>query len=70
MAKNPGSRAGSGDPQIKALKALLSTLEKDTSDYAEVEFALNERIAHVAKPKTPMIDFAALPAELRTKFQK
>ena len=69
-AKNPGSRQGSGDAQVKALKALLSTLEPGTSDYNEVKTALDERVAHIAKPKTPTIDFSALPADLAAKFKK
>lgn len=69
VAKNPGSRQGAGDAQIKAMKALLATLT-DASDKAEVEAAIAARHAEIeaSKPKAT-IDFSKLPAAL-TKFVK
>lgn len=72
VAKNPGSRAGSGDSQLKNMKLLLATLTPNTPDYTEVETAIAERTAEVAKAKakTITVDFSALPAHLAAKFSK
>ena len=69
VAKNPGSRAGSTDPQIKAMRALLSTLT-DESERAEVQRFIDARIAELKPKQEASIDFSALPAELATKFSK
>lgn len=71
VAKNPGSRAGSGDASLKAMRALLSTLTTD-EDRAEVQAHIDERIAviNAGKAKKVTVDFSALPAELASKFQK
>jgi hypothetical protein len=70
-AKNPGSRAGSGDPSLKAMRALLSTLTSE-SDKAEVQEAINTRLSEiqVSKIKTVAIDYSILPSDLASKFQK
>ena len=72
VAKNPGSRAGSGDSQLKNMKLLLATLTPGTDDYVEVETAIATRSTEVAaaKAKTITVDFSALPEHLRAKFQK
>jgi hypothetical protein len=69
QAKNPGSRQGVTDPQIKAMRALLTTLTKP-EDKAEVEAEIAKRQAELNKAKAPTIDFSALPASLRAKFQR
>lgn len=69
QAKNPGSRAGSGDPQLKALRALMSTLTEE-SDRAEVQSHIDARVAEIAKTKAPTVDFSQLPAELAAKFKR
>ena len=69
VPKNPGSRAGSGDAQLKALRALLSTLTDD-SDRAEVQSHIDARIAELNVAKTPEIDYSALPADIAAKFKK
>jgi len=71
VAKNPGSRAGSADPQLKAMRALLSTLTTD-SDKAEVQAHIDARVSQisVSKAKTVSIDYSALPADLAAKFSK
>lgn len=70
VAKNPGSRAGSSDPELKAMRALLSTLT-DEADRAEVQGLIDAKVATInATKSTKTIDFSALPAELREKFQK
>jgi hypothetical protein len=71
-AKNPGSRAGSGDTQLKNMRLLLATLTPGTPDYTEVEVAIETRVKEVqaSKIKAKPIDFSVLPADLRAKFQK
>lgn len=69
VAKNPGSRAGSGDPQLKALRALLSTLT-EASDRAEVQSHIDARMAEINATKAPEIDYSALPADIAAKFKK
>ena len=70
VAKNPGSRAGSGDPQLKAMKVLLSTLT-DPTEIAEVQSHIDARIAEIASTKKQVtIDYSALPADLAAKFKK
>lgn len=69
-AKNPGSRAGSGDPSLTAMRRLLTTLTTD-EDKAEVQEAINARLAEIqaSKVKAVSIDASVLPAEL-AKFIK
>jgi len=51
VAKNPGSRAGSTDPQIKAMRVLLSTQE-DPTKRAEIESFISRRLAEIKPAKT------------------
>ncbi len=60
--KNPGSRKGSGDPSIKAMKTLLSTID-DPTERANIEKAIKARQEEL-KPK-PTVDVSVLPEELR-----
>src|SRR5574343_189146 len=61
-AKNPGSRAGSTDPQLKAMRALLSTLT-DESERAEVQGYIDAKVAEInATKQAKTVDFSALPA--------
>jgi hypothetical protein len=71
VAKNPGSRAGSGDASLKAMRALLSTLTTE-EDKIEVQGHIDARIAEIgaSKKKTVTVDFSALPADLASKFSK
>ena len=72
VAKNPGSRAGSGDPQLKAMRALLTTLS-EPSEIAEVQSHIDARVATIQSEKAKKsvtVDFSALPADLAAKFQK
>lgn len=65
-AKNPGSRAGAGDPQLKALRALLSTLPTN-EEKIEVQGYISARVNELQtlKTKSIPIDIASLPLELR-----
>ena len=65
-AKNPGSRIGSGDAQLKAMRTLLSTLTSE-SDRMEVQSHIDARVAEInaAKVKKVVIDTNSLPESLR-----
>lgn len=73
VAKNPGSRAGITDTQVKALRGLLATVETD-EERAEIQGYLDNRLAEIgeskAKPKAKMFDISALPADLQAKYAK
>jgi hypothetical protein len=69
VANNPGSRQGSGDSQLKALKQLLSTVST-TEEKQEIQTYIDARVAEIAKSKVVEIDFSALPADLAAKFKK
>ena len=60
--KNPGSRTGSGDRVLKALKELMRTTD-DAEAKAEIQAAIDERIKEIS-PKVE-IDVEAIPAHLR-----
>lgn len=67
VAKNPGSRAGSGDQVLKNLKALRST-RTDEAELAAIDEAIAKRTAEVGeeKAKKVTVDLDKIPAELRT----
>jgi hypothetical protein len=71
IAKNPGSRQGTGDASLKAMRALMSTLTKP-EDKVEVQSHIDARISEIAitKTATKVIDYSMLPAELLAKFGK
>ena len=70
IAKNPGSRQGVTDPQLKAMRALLSTLTDET-ERAEVQNFIDARIKEIGVTKVKKeVDFSVLPTELVTKFKK
>lgn len=63
--KNKGSRAGSGDETVRALRALKKTTT-DSEVLAEIETALQARLAEI-KPaaKAAVINVEALPEHLK-----
>lgn len=63
QAKNPGSRAGSGDEQIREMKKLLS-VTNDAEAKAAIMAAIEQRQAEI-KPTTVTIDLSKLPEHLR-----
>ena len=69
VAKNPGSRAGVGDPQLKALRALLKT-QVDPNKIKEIHEYIERRTAEISatKAKTVEVNVDDLPAELRAKL--
>jgi len=76
QAKNPGSRFGSSDDQLKALKALKTQLTMNNADaeaIAEIEQHIANRTnelkaAKPVKAKTVKVNFEDLPAELQAKY--
>jgi len=70
VAKNPGSRAGSTDASLKAMRALMTTLTTD-EEKAEVQGYIDARIQEISATKqAKTVDFSALPADLAAKFSK
>lgn len=69
VAKNPGSRAGQGDPQLRAMRNLLKLATTD-EDRAEIQEHIEQRMAAIAaeKAKSLEIDFTHIPAALREKY--
>lgn len=64
VAKNPGSRRGSSDPQVQALRRLQS-IQTDPVKVAEIQVYIDRRLAEVAPVKNVSVDVNALPLELR-----
>lgn len=64
--KNPGSRAGSGDPVIKELKKMLDVVETDEHK-AAVEHEIEKRLAAIKaeKAKSIEIDESLIPDDLK-----
>lgn len=62
VAKNPGTRTGSGDEALKAMRALLATTTEETSR-EEIQAEIDKRVSEL-KPKK-VINVAALPESLR-----
>ena len=65
-AKNPGSRAGSGDEMIREMKKLMS-VTTDASAKEAIQEAIEARQAEI-KPTKVEINVDALPASLREKL--
>lgn len=66
IIKNPGSRAGQADKQLKAMRALRATLT-DATEIKLVDEAIERRAAEIkaAKVKTTEININALPEQFR-----
>lgn len=62
VPKNPGSRAGNGDGALKAMRALLATID-DPDQRAEIQEAIEKRVSELKPKKT--IDLDNLPEHLR-----
>jgi hypothetical protein len=68
-AKNPGSRVGSSDSQLKAMRVLLST-KTDANERAEIQSFIDKRVSEIkiSRKPTKQVDYSALPAELAEKY--
>lgn len=67
QAKNPGSRAGSQDEQIKEMKKLLS-ITSDPKAKESIQAAINDRLAAIKPTKEVSVNLDVIPAELREKL--
>jgi hypothetical protein len=67
--KNPGSRTGSSDPALKALKALRTTIT-DEEQIKLIDEAIEARTAEITVTKKVTIDPESLPEHLRHLIQK
>lgn len=64
QAKNPGSRAGSGDEQIKEMKKLLS-VTTDPKARQKIQEEIDARQSEILYAAQPQIDVSKLPENLR-----
>ena len=62
--KNPGSRTGSADAQVKAMRLLLATKDKP-EERAEIQKYIDARVAELKPAKSVVIDESAIPEELK-----
>lgn len=69
VTKNPGSRAGAGDDQLKELKKLLArvTLAGNEENIQAVNEAIEARVAEIAKEKAAEleVDMDKIPDSLK-----
>lgn len=65
--KNKGSRAGSSDQQLKALKGLLANVTTD-EEKAEIQGFIDARKEELTKAKAKPVDLSVLPEALRAKY--
>ena len=63
-AKNPGSRTGQQDPQVKNLRLLKKTVT-DPEAIADIDQAIQARIAEIKPEKVIEVDPTAIPENLR-----
>ena len=64
VPKNPGSRQGSGDEQVREMKKLLSQTT-DPSKKQLIQAAIDARIAEIKPSQVVTIDASKLPEHLR-----
>lgn len=64
QAKNPGSRAGAGDEQVREMKKLLSATT-DAKAKELIQQAIDNRLAEIKPTKEVTINLESIPAELR-----
>ena len=65
-AKNPGTRVGSTDPQLKALRQLANQFKGDTLKFAEIQTHITNRVASLQteKAKAIKVDLSVLDPAL------
>ncbi len=69
--KAPGSRAGCGDEQMKALKALRQARSEDAAAVKIIDAAIEKRKSELGESKKVVLTddmIEKLPADLRAKF--
>ena len=67
-AKNPGSRAGSGDSTLTAIRNLKKATDPTDERYQMILDAEAVQLAKIAEKKVVKVDYSKLPAELAEKF--
>jgi len=68
VAKNPGSRAGSTDPEIKALRILAKNYDEGSTEHATIQSAIAEKLAEIKASKAPQVDVSMISPEIRAKL--
>lgn len=71
VAKNPGSRVGQGDEQLKTLRALHRQFAgTDETKAAEIQRFIDARVQAIrsSKTSTVKVDTSSLPAELKASL--
>lgn len=66
-AKNPGSRAGTGDEMVKEMRKLLK-IQTDAKAKVAIQEAIDSRLAEIKPTKSVTVNLEAIPAELRAKL--
>lgn len=68
VAKSPGSRAGSTDPQLKALRVLATKFAGNEEKLAEINKHISARMSQISEEKATkaiqQIDISVLPSDL------
>jgi len=64
QAKRPGSRSGTGDESVKAMRTLLS-MTTDSSAKLAIQTEIDKRVAELKSANAPTIDVSKLPESLR-----
>jgi len=65
VAKNPGSRVGSADPQLKAMRVLLATrTDLSDEDRAEIQNHIEKRVSEVRASRKPTKELTSEQIEL------
>ncbi len=66
VAKNPGSRAGASDEQLKALRLLANQFKNDSAKLVAINKQITTRTAEIqaAKVKSVKVDLSVLSPEL------
>jgi hypothetical protein len=62
-AKNPGSRRGSADPQVQALRKLQG-MQTDPDKIAEIQSFIEKRLNEISPHKSVSINSGDIPSEL------
>lgn len=70
VAKNPGSRQGIGDSQLKNLKALRELKKGDATAIAAIDEAIELRKLEIedSKAKKVVVDYDKIPDDLKAKL--
>jgi len=65
VTKNPGSRAGSKDPQVAEMRKLRALMVQAGKDVTAIDAAITKRQAELKPAQSVTIDADLLPEELR-----